>query len=89
MKCLEFTARKNTWSHQRRKRREEQHHESERKKPKLDDSSSTDTSFCLKGSFQLHETDELITLHMNWVEGGTGRDSINQILQYLINNLLK
>jgi len=92
MRSIDFTARKNTWSHQRRKRRENIKHEDgdspECKKAKLDETSKTEDYF-LKGLLRLHEHDSVITMYMYWIEGGIGRDSINQVLQYLVNKLFK
>lgn len=92
MKSIELIARKNTWSHQRRKRREnkrEDDNSPESKKAKLDEASKLEEPYFLKGLLRLHENDSVITMYMHWIEGGVGKDSMNQILQYLVNNLFK
>lgn len=97
-KAVEFIAKENTWSNQRRKRREEKRRTSlenddqpELKKSKIDTEVTNEQkaqTFYLKGLLLLEETDsETITLHMQWIEGGLGRESINQILQYMKNHL--
>nr|CAG4643145.1 EOG090X04JL [Ilyocryptus agilis] len=98
-RAVEFIARENTWSHQRRKRREEKRHSlsdepSEPKKPKIEEEqpeSTAETSkqeFFLKGLLSLEETKpNTISILMQWVEGGSGRESVNQILQFLKNHL--
>lgn len=95
---MEFISKENTWSNQRRKKREEKRRasvendgEPELKKSKIDievTNKQEAQSFYLKGLLLLEETDsETITLQMQWIEGGLGRESINQILQYMKNHL--
>lgn len=93
---LEFVAKENTWSNQRRKRREENRiasSEPEQKKAKLEHEATKSVqeqpTFYLKGLLLLEETSsaESITLHIQCIEGGLGRESINQILQYMKNHL--
>jgi hypothetical protein len=49
-----------------------------------------DENFCLKGLLLLEERDtDSIKLQMQWIEGGLGRESINQILQYMKNHLFE
>nr|CAG4649257.1 EOG090X04JL [Scapholeberis mucronata]SVE93559.1 EOG090X04JL [Scapholeberis mucronata] len=98
-KAIEFTAKENTWSNQRRKRREEKRRSAdnqqspddqpEPKKAKMENGvEHKEPEFCLKGLLLLVETDpNSVTLQMQWLEGGSGRESINQILQYMKNHL--
>lgn len=68
----------------------------EMKRPKMD-SEITDmqvidkedaSKFCLKGLLLLEESSsDVITLLIQWIEGGLGRESMNQILQYMKNHL--
>lgn len=100
-KAVEFIAKENTWSNQRRKQREENRiakqicEEPEPKKSKIDlDPPGQDKShsFCLKGLLLVEETEtdkDVISLQMQWIEGGLGRESINQILQYMKNHLFE
>ena len=65
---------------------------SESKKIKLDVSIEEDnhepSDFKLKGCLRVRKSDEmLILLQLEWIEGGLGRESMNQILQYLKNCL--
>ena len=84
---LEFTARENTWSHQRRKRREDKQNDiPQPKKQKLEGEKPSE-DFFLKGLLHLQLSDSVITLYIHWLDGGSGRESINQILLYLKNNL--
>lgn len=68
--------------------------EPEPKKAKLDietvDVPNENNNFFLKGLVIVEKTpedDNAITSYIQWLEGGSGRESINQILQYLKNNL--
>ena len=89
----------NTWSNQRRKQREGKRNadkvceQPEPKKAKVDEhllDTPKDLTFCLKGLLLLEETDtDSIKLQMQWIEGGSGRESINQILQYMKNHLFE
>nr|SVE83602.1 EOG090X04JL [Daphnia pulex] len=98
-KAIEFVARENTWSNQRRKQREGKRNsdqaceQPESKRAKIDGCSlelQKDQNFCLKGLLLLEETNtESIQLQMYWIEGGSGRESINQILQYMKNHLFE
>jgi len=98
-KAIEFIARENTWSNQRRKQREGKRtadqvcEQSESKRARIDDyplELQRDQNFCLKGLLLIEETNtESIKLEMCWVEGGLGRESINQILQYMKNHLFE
>jgi hypothetical protein len=98
-KAIEFIARENTWSNQRRKQREGKRNsdqacqQPEFKRAKIDGCPlelQKDQNFCLKGLLLLEETNtESITLQMYWIEGGSGRESINQILQYMKNHLFE
>ena len=98
-KAIEFIARENTWSNQRRKQREGKRNadkvceQPESKKAKIDEhllDTQKDLTFCLKGLLLLEETDtDSIKLQMQWIEGGSGRESINQILQYMKNHLFE
>jgi len=87
MSLLMFTARSNTWTHERRKRRAEEkksgNDQPEAKKMKID------SEFCLKGSLRVRKTEQsTIVVQLDWIEGGSGRESMNQIMQYLKNHLL-
>ena len=93
MAAVELTAEKNTWTHQRRKRRQKcsEISEPETKKVKIDENVREERSsldFHLTGSLRVRMTDQsVISLQLDWIKGGLGRESMNQILQYLKNRL--
>ena len=45
------------------------------------------TVFHLKALVLVEESNTIITLQIQWIEGGEGRESTNQVLQYLKNHL--
>nr|SVE74124.1 EOG090X04JL [Daphnia barbata] len=98
-KAVEFIARANTWSNQRRKLREGKRlleqgsDQPQAKKAKIDSDTHVqqkERSFYLKGLILVEETGkDSISLQLQWIEGGLGRESMNQILQYMKNNLFE
>lgn len=98
-KAVEFIAKENTWSNQRRRQREEKRianqgfEQPELKKAKIDAATleqQNNHKFRLKGLLLVEETDaDFISLQLQWIEGGLGRESMNQILQYMKNHLLE
>ena len=93
--AIEFVAKRNTWANQRRLRREEKSshcangltdaQEPEKKRVKMDP--GNEFSPPLRGLVLLQNTDSVIKLQMEWLEGGHGRESVHQIMQYIKNNL--
>lgn len=56
--------------------------------PKSSDNATATAPLCLKCLLAVTQTNEsLISLQIQWIEGGLGRESVNQILQYLKNHL--
>lgn len=78
----ELEAHSNTWSNQRRKRRAEQ-----RNKSLQNNEMSTSNQF-LRMGFEINTTsDDTINLQIFFIDGTMAKDSVNQVLQYIKNNI--
>lgn len=86
----EITASENTWSNQRRKRREEsQKLKHVAKKQRVEETNKGPADVALRVGLDLTKVDKDILLQMYFIEGSLGKDSVNQILTFIKNNLNK
>ncbi|XP_063695562.1 U6 small nuclear RNA (adenine-(43)-N(6))-methyltransferase [Culicoides brevitarsis] len=83
----EISADFNTWSHQRRKRRRQETDDDE--PPKKIGPSEPQKEPFLVFSACLKQLSSSFQLEMGFLEGTAGKDSVNQVLQYVKNNFKK
>lgn len=78
----ELEATNNTWSNQRRKRRAEKRNE-------IFDNGAATTAQNLKMGFEINRVESAVQIQIFFVDGNMSKDSVNQILQFIKNNLDK